>query len=27
VEDVIAADDWAELDAKLAPLLGSAVRG
>jgi uncharacterized HAD superfamily protein len=27
VEDVIAADDWAELEAKLAPLLGSAVRG
>jgi uncharacterized HAD superfamily protein len=27
VEDVIAADDWAELETKLAPLLGSAVRG
>jgi uncharacterized HAD superfamily protein len=27
VEDVIAADDWTELEAKLAPLLGSAVRG
>jgi len=27
VEDVIAADTWAELDAKLAPVLSSAVRG
>lgn len=27
VEDVIAADDWAGLEAKLAPLLGSTVRG
>jgi uncharacterized HAD superfamily protein len=27
VEDVIAADDWTELEAKLAPVLGSVVRG
>ncbi len=27
VEDVIAADDWSELETKLAPVLGSAVRG
>jgi uncharacterized protein len=26
-EDVIAADDWAELHAKLSPVLGTAVRG